>query len=570
MAESSPQKTSSPEITHKEEPVTLDKPESPNPFLPTSQVDFTFDEITFTTNNEVALLYPSHPNQAYFEAVSDFISKCCLKEAFTRAPNQYKEYLSKVWYTAKTLDDSKVWISSPIRGVRGDIGITTFRNDVSAQYLPHSSGLDQISNKDATILYCLANEVKVDYEKIIWKNVIHKLNKKTREKIVPFPRFLSLPLKHMIPEYKNEELTINPTQVFNLHNLTLKPNQPKEPSFIDHMKTICNLDVHVDSKAPKPSLQTREVPQGKNCGVKSGLRRKRSFKQTSKSTSEDMMLQQIPQLKQILEYLLLRIPYIKTRYKTKSAGDGLKTAHTDSGANNESRADDISLKVKLEDLSDILKDTRSAFFTPDSPPDEPIIVSDTSEEEKEVAKDKDIEATSHDVPKDTSVLPSPSPKLTQIQELMAQSFFNLPSQVSSLQKKLQTLDSLPSLLHNVIDTLNRFATMVANASGATSMNVPSAGRATASPAEGEKNIKDADTKDELFDLLGKSVMTQYYTKKLLFDKYYDKMLKRKKSHKITNCEVLTKKGHITLKIYKENGSDKVISNLKFSDLHLTE
>ncbi|GKE82951.1 hypothetical protein Tco_1552951 [Tanacetum coccineum] len=87
MAESSSRKTSSPEITPKEEHVTLDKLESPNHFLPASQVNFTFDEITFTTNNEVALLYPSHPNQDYFEAVSDFISKCCLKEAFIRAPN---------------------------------------------------------------------------------------------------------------------------------------------------------------------------------------------------------------------------------------------------------------------------------------------------------------------------------------------------------------------------------------------------------------------------------------------------------------------------------------------------
>ncbi|GKE88746.1 hypothetical protein Tco_1566221, partial [Tanacetum coccineum] len=93
MVESSSQKISSPKITPKEEPVTLDKPESPNPFLPANQVDFTFDEITFTTNNEVALLYPSHPNQYYFEAVSDFISKCCLKEAFIRAPNQYNEHL---------------------------------------------------------------------------------------------------------------------------------------------------------------------------------------------------------------------------------------------------------------------------------------------------------------------------------------------------------------------------------------------------------------------------------------------------------------------------------------------
>ncbi|GKB54093.1 hypothetical protein Tco_0904846 [Tanacetum coccineum] len=106
--------------------------------------------------------------------------------------------------------------------------------------------------------------------------------------------------------------------------------------------------------------------------------------------------------------------------------------------------------------------------------------------------------------------------------------------------------------------------MVENASRATSMNVPSARKATASPVEGEKNTKDADTnlKDEIVDLLGKNVMTQYSTKKLLFDKYCDKMLKRKKSSKIIKCEVLTKKGPITLKIYREDGSDEVISNLK--------
>ncbi|GKD81256.1 hypothetical protein Tco_1348095 [Tanacetum coccineum] len=307
MAESSSQKTSSPEITPKEEHVTLDKPESPTPFLPASQADFTFDEITFTTNNVVELIYPLHPKQDYFEAVSYFIYKCYLKEAFTRAHNQYKEYLSKVWYTAKTLDDSKVWISSPIGGVRGEIGITTFRNALRAQYLPHSSmyvslpsitivrpwfatiryrgeigsketlkksclpsrwrllmaqimhylggkigGLDQISNKDATILYCLVNGVHVDYEKIIWEDLVHKLNKKTREKIVPYPTFLSLLPEHTMPEYENEELTINPTQVFN---------------------------VPVDSKALKPSSQTEEVPQGKKLGAKK--------KETKSSSAKD-------------------------------------------------------------------------------------------------------------------------------------------------------------------------------------------------------------------------------------------------------------------------------------------
>ncbi|GKD87139.1 hypothetical protein Tco_1358293, partial [Tanacetum coccineum] len=308
--------------------------------------------------------------------------------------------------------------------------------------------------------------------------------------------------------------------------------------------------------------------------------------------------------------------------KTKSARDEIKTAHTDSGASEESRADDISLKVKLDDLSDILKDTRSAFFTPNTPSDEPIIISDESEEEEEIAKDNDTE--------DTSVLPPPSPKLAQIQELMAQltellvtslkpelskllashdlasclptEMKELPSKITELFGEIKELKQyvrdmeiklpddlieIPTKLESFTstisslssqsftqgsDTLNRFAIMVENASGATSMNVPSAGQATASPAEGQKNTKDADInlKNELVDLLGKKAVTQYYTKKLLFDKYCDNMLKRKKSPKIRNYEVLTKKGPITLKIYREDGSDKVISNLKVSDLYLAE
>ncbi|GJY94377.1 hypothetical protein Tco_0510738, partial [Tanacetum coccineum] len=117
------------------------------------------------------------------------------------------------------------------------------------------------------------------------------------------------------------------------------------------------------------------------------------------------------------------------------------------------------------------------------------------------------------------------------------------STISSLTSQLKTLDSLPSLLNKVTETLNRFATIVENASEATTKDVPLAGQATASPSEGEKNTNDAETnlKDELVDLLGTNIMTQYYNKKLLFDKYCDKMLKRKKSPKITNYEVLTKK-----------------------------
>ncbi|GJX20574.1 hypothetical protein Tco_0223251 [Tanacetum coccineum] len=68
--------------------------------------------------------------------------------------------------------------------------------------------------------------------------------------------------------------------------------------------------------------------------------------------------------------------------KSKSAKDGLKTAHTDLGTDEESRSDETLKKIKLEDLLNLMQDTRSAFFSPNSLVDEPIIVSYKSEEEE--------------------------------------------------------------------------------------------------------------------------------------------------------------------------------------------
>ncbi|GKB61841.1 hypothetical protein Tco_0918027 [Tanacetum coccineum] len=245
MAKSSSHNPSSPEITPKEEPVTLDKPESPNPFLPVDQIKFSLMRL------------PSPPTM--------------------KASTQYKEYMCEFWYTTKTLDDSMIWVSTPIGGIRGDICITTFRNALRAHYLSHSSMyvpppsitiveatdgsnhlvftwenrcLYQIYNKDATILYCMANGVKVDYAKLIWEDIIHKLNKKTREKVVPYPRFISLLRDYIMPEYDNEELTINHTHVFNVHNWALKLNQTEGPRFTDHIKVLNHFKVHISHFNP--------------------------------------------------------------------------------------------------------------------------------------------------------------------------------------------------------------------------------------------------------------------------------------------------------------------------------
>ncbi|GJU42344.1 hypothetical protein Tco_1195301 [Tanacetum coccineum] len=77
-------------------------------------------------------------------------------------------------------------------------------------------------------------------------------------------------------------------------------------------------------------------------------------------------------------------------------------------------------------------------------------------------------------------------------------------------------------------------------------------------------------KEELIDLLGLEVVNKYYNDKLQYDKYCDKMLNRRASSRITNCDVLTRKGPITLKVYREDGTSEIIPNFKAGDLHLGE
>ncbi|GJS60426.1 hypothetical protein Tco_0655210 [Tanacetum coccineum] len=61
------------------------------------------------------------------------------RKPFTRSPNMYKEYLAEFWYSAKTLENSKVFFSTPTGGIYGKVGVNTFWKSIGAHYLPHSS-----------------------------------------------------------------------------------------------------------------------------------------------------------------------------------------------------------------------------------------------------------------------------------------------------------------------------------------------------------------------------------------------------------------------------------------------
>ncbi|GJX35541.1 hypothetical protein Tco_0247098 [Tanacetum coccineum] len=94
--------------------------------------------------------------------------------------------------------------------------------------------------------------------------------------------------------------------------------------------------------------------------------------------------------------------------------------------------------------------------------------------------------------------------------------------------------------------------------------------AKAEAAKRESEVR----KKELINLLGPEVVNKYYNDKLQYDRYCDKMLNRRAVSKITNCDVLTRKGPITLKVYREDGTSEVIPNFKASTrmnyIHTTE
>ncbi|GJY05294.1 hypothetical protein Tco_0371234 [Tanacetum coccineum] len=201
----------------------------------------------------------------WFTYVHDVI----LEKTIYQTPNIYKEYLAEFWYSAKALENSKVSFSTPTGGIYGEVGINTFRNAIGAHYLPHPSGY-------------------VEPPSIDIEDIIIKLNKKHKEKVVPYTRFLSLVMMHEMKEgYRDGELTLYPTQVFSVNNWALKPNQPEEPPFPDHMLAICAVDTLVVFKAPKTSSKAESVFQGTKPRAKPGHKNlSTSLKQPSMSSKE--------------------------------------------------------------------------------------------------------------------------------------------------------------------------------------------------------------------------------------------------------------------------------------------
>ncbi|GJW33665.1 hypothetical protein Tco_0053697, partial [Tanacetum coccineum] len=164
-------------------------------------------------------------------------------------------------------------------------------------------------------------------------------------------------------------------------------------------------------------------------------------------------------------------------------------------------------------------------------------------------------------------------------ELSAE-FLSLPVQVASVQANLKTLDALPE--HIKEDKVKKALFLEEAKKESTDSDSDDETHVIVSMVEPSRTKKlkkfDFITKDGRHIYLIEEEIN--HQKKLEEDskaevakqegevrkaKLVDLLVSR-----ITNCDVLTRKGSITLKVYREDGTSEIIPNFKASDLHLGE
>ncbi|GJY45646.1 hypothetical protein Tco_0434709 [Tanacetum coccineum] len=314
----------------------------------------------------------------------------------------YKEYLAEFWYSAKALENSKVSFFVPTGGIYGEVGVNAFKNAIGAHYIPHSSeyvappSIDIVRPWFETIGYgetilakgtlkksllppSLANGINIDYASIFWEDIIIKLNKRHKEKGVPYTRFLSLLMMHKMKEgYGDSKVTPYPTQVFSVNNWALKLNQPKEPPFTDHMLAICTVAKQCSEATNGGSSK---APTGSKTGY---LKRKKESSSAMDSNP------------------------IQTSASTLVVAEMHKDDQEETGG---------PTSLELEDLAKLVSSVQPSFKDLNSPEDDPIIIVDDSREDEEA---NEVHATINAETVDALVPKSSSPKSSLIQELTNQ------------------------------------------------------------------------------------------------------------------------------------------------------
>nr|GEW69047.1 hypothetical protein [Tanacetum cinerariifolium]GEW80374.1 hypothetical protein [Tanacetum cinerariifolium] len=474
---------SPPELIPKEEPDTQqqNRPESPNHFLPTFRVEFEFNEITFNTNNEFSLLYPSHSNSEYFEAVSDFISNVVqrmhLLEHQTNKKNTYlnsdvlmkskapktsskakKKVSQGKMHGAKTRlrrkQSSKHRSESKIEANKdGSSSPTRIKTGHSAQETQSSSGMDTNLSQPLVSTPVATDLLKED------------------QQAGGGPTFLGTTSEEGANLSSVVDVKTNFMDLDSLEDeLIFVQDENKEEEEADKYE-----DTHATSHKENEDSLNQKLEQLKNKGEGevAFLTAQPSYPNVAQLTE---LLWELP-----AEFLALP-----------------------------SQVFSVQSKLKILDA------------IPGPPRSSPQTEGELIKKDKGIAtmssKDNEEEDTESDFEND----------YTKLHDLIVE---------SSKKKKLKKFDFVTEGGEHIHFAAEKIKEQ---------KRIEESLKAKLAKQE-LKNVN-----KELVDLMGIDVVTKYYKNKLLYDKYYDKMLKRRKSSKITNYDVLTRKGPII--IYREDGT----------------
>ncbi|GJY99174.1 hypothetical protein Tco_0516604 [Tanacetum coccineum] len=330
-------------------------------------------------------------------------------EPFTKSPNMYKEYLAEFWYFGKALEN----------------------NAIGAHYLPHSS--EYVAPPSIDIL-------RPWFETIGYGETVPVKGTLKKSLIPPKWRLLMAQMKE---GYGDGELALYPTQVFSINNWALKPNQPEEPLFTNHMLAICSATELVVFKAPKPSFNAERVPQGTKPGAKPGHKKhstssKQPFVSIKEATEDTGMHKDDQQATGGPTSLGVTSearanPWLSSGVSTFNLNKPIYSAIFHYSLRVEE--EEASSTIKLEDLEKLVSNMQPSFKDLDSPGDDHVIVVDDSDKDEE----DEVHTTTNAETEDTSV-PNPHlPAKAKAALLKAQpSFPNVRQLNELLVKSLQT------------------------------------------------------------------------------------------------------------------------------------
>nr|GEU48190.1 retrovirus-related Pol polyprotein from transposon TNT 1-94 [Tanacetum cinerariifolium] len=338
----------------------------------------------------------------------------------------------------------------------------------------------------------------------------------------------------------------------------LKPNQPEEPPFINHM-----LDIYTAAKPVKESSSAMDSNSSQTLASTPVVAEMHKEDQQATGgptslgfTSEARANPQLSSGNNASAVFVTEADHRKfapsdfipqqqgMNERTKNTSyDHLFAGKRDNSIARQVEEDEASRTIKLEDLAKLVSSVQPSFKDLDSPEDDHIIVVDDSDEDEEADK---AHATTNAETNDASVpkSSSPSSKPTELKELLfkfneltkeelSAEFLSVPTQVEVIQAKLKTLDALPSLLHKVTNALNQFAQAIASKKTKDD-SVPPAGQA------GPITLK-------VYREDGTSEIIPNFRANDLYVGEW-----------------------ITLKVYREDGTSEIIPNFKASDMHLGE